>query len=242
MFSYIKWEFKSIFKSSKNWLFIIFGIFMLEFLIVKLGFLDNSLAGIITIAYMIVLMVAALGSFAYGTKRTLDTFSKPTFLLESMIPIPASKLLLSKFLIAIVMNIFYAFVFIFGIFILIAAVENNLVIEMLGDLGKFILEEPVNLLRMFFTMIFSSTAFTSIVTTIFCFLKSSFPNGKGIKIIAGFLGYMAFGLIVSIFGQLLFDMSDTYMDLAIDGFMLILSVVGYLATVYLIENKLEIYN
>lgn len=241
MSSYIKWEFRSIFKGSKVLLSTIAIVYLLEFIFLKTES-TGILAGLVTMAFSIVLILSAFGSFIYGTKRTVETFSKPTFLLESMIPIPASKLLLAKYLIAIIMNIFYAFVFIMGIIIMMAAMEENLVIEMLGDFGKLILEEPINLLRTFLVMIFSSTAFTSIVTLIFCFFKSKFPNGKAINIIAGVLGYFAYGLVISLFVETFMDSSMEYADLLFDGLMIIIIALGYLGTVHLIENKLEIYS
>ncbi len=242
MFSYIKWEFKSIFKSNRTWFSTIAIIFLLEFLFIKMNLLENTLGGLLTIAYLIILMITLCGAFIYGTKRTLDTFSKPTFLLESMIPIPASKLLLAKYLIAIIMNIFYTFVFIFGIFIMVAAVEESLLIKLLGEWGKLILNDPINLLRSFFSIICTSTAFTSIITTIFCFFKSRFPNGKALNILSAVLGFFVIGLVTGLFLDMLEGVEvGSSLDLITDGFMLLLIIVGYVSTVHLIENKLEIY-
>lgn len=243
MSSYMKWEFKSIFKGNKVWFLTIALVFLFEFIFIKMDAIDNTLGGLLTIAFTIILMISAFASFLYGTKRTLDTFKKPTFLLESMIPIPASKLLLAKYIIAIVMNIIYTFIFVFGIFLIMAAVEDSLVVKMLGEMGKMILDHPIYLLRVFISMICYSTAFTSIVTTVFCFSKSKFPNGKALGIISYILGYFAFGLLMSLFSDVMAGVSvGEYLDFVVDGFMIILIVLGYLGTVHLIENKLEIYS
>lgn len=243
MSSYMKWEFKSIIKENKVWFSAIALVFFFEFIFIKMDAIDNTLGGLLTVAFTIILMVSAFASFLYGTKRTLDTFKKPTFLLESMIPIPASKLLMAKYIIAIVMNILYTFIFVFGIFLIMTAVEDSLVIEMLGKIGKIILEQPTYLLRMFVSMICYSTAFTSIVTIVFCFFKSKFPNGKALGIVSFILGYFAFGMLLSIFGDMIVGVSvKEYLDFVTDGFMIILIVLGYFGTVYLIENKLEIYS
>ena len=243
MSSYMKWEFKSIFKGNKVWFSTIAIIFFLEFLFIKMDIVDNTIGGLLTMAFTIILMISFFASFFYGTKRTIETFKKPTFLLESMIPIPASKLLTAKYLIAIAMNIIYAFIFVFGIFLVMAAVDEIILVEMLGEMGKFILDHPIYLLRIFIFMIFYSTAFSSIVTTIFCFFKSQFPNGKAIGVISFILGYFAFGILVGLFGEMMMGMNvEEYMDFVIDGFMLVLIALGFISTVHLVENKLEIYS
>lgn len=242
MSSYIKWEFKSIFKKNTIWFSAIAIIYLLEFVILKSGGLDNTIAGLITLAFSFILMISAFFAFIYGTKRTIETFSKPTFLLESMIPISASKLLLAKYLIAIIMNIIYAFIYILGIIIVLAAVGNETLIEMLGEIGEFIIDNPINILRIFITMVIASTAFTSIITMVFCFFKSKFPNGKAVNVISYILGYFLFGFVLSLFIEMLGDINTEYLDIVMDGFMLIMAALGYLGTVHLIENKLEIYN
>lgn len=242
MSSYIKWEFKSIFKKNTIWFSAIAIIYLLEFVILKSGGLDNTIAGLITIAFNFILMISVFFAFIYGTKRTIDTFSKPTFLLESMIPISASKLLLAKYLIAIVMNIIYAFIYILGIIIVMSAVENATLREMLGEIGEFIINNPINILRVFIVMIIASTAFTSIVTMVFCFFKSKFPNGKAVSVISYILGYFLFGFVISLFLEMIGNVDTTYFDIIMDGFMLIMATLGYLGTVHLVENKLEIYN
>ncbi len=243
MSSYMKWEFKSIFKGNKVWFSAIAIIFLLEFIFIKMDMLDNTIGGLLTIAYTIILSISFFAAFFYGTKRTIETFKKPTFLLESMIPISASKLLMAKYIIAIAMNVIYAFIFVFGLFIVIAAVEESLLIDMLGEMGEFILEHPIYLLRVFLFMIFYSTAFSSIVTTIFCFFKSQFPNGKAIGILSFILGYFVFGILVGLFGEMMMGVNvEEYMDFVIDGFMLLLIVLGFISTVHLVENKLEIYS
>ena len=50
-------------------------------------------------------------------------------------------------------------------------------------------------------------------------------------------------MLISLFGDLLIDVYvGEYMDFVVDGFMILLIVLGFLGTVHLIENKLEIYS
>ena len=111
MLNYIKWELKSIYRKYTKVL-IAMAIIMGLMAIIPLD--GEIITGAVTFAFVITMMILMLSTYVLGTKKVLDTFSKPTFLLESMISIPPSKLLLAKYLLAIIINVIFN-----GLFIII---------------------------------------------------------------------------------------------------------------------------
>lgn len=241
MCNYIKWELKSVLAEKKVTLITILVVFILQFLFIKLDVLDTFLGGIVSMVFSIILIVCAINSFFAGAKRTMDTYNKPTFLLESMIPISSGKLVLSKYLIAIVLNFFYIFVFILGIYmVLFLALEDVGMVEIfLEYFGELIQENLGSFIRALIYMFLLSIGYTSFVTTLFCFLKSYFPNAKRLTGLAIVLGYIGFLIVSSLYGDL-FNGFENF-DLIMDVFLVAISILGYFLTTYLIENKMEVY-
>lgn len=238
MRSYIKWELKSITKNNFFWFLTIAIVFVLQFISIRV----NHTYSFLSFAFAIILMLSFFLAFFYGTKRTVDTFKKPTFLLESMIPIPASKILLAKYLIAVCMNILYAFIFILGIVLLFTALSGETLIEMFGSMTDMLVKNPDFIFRIFLCLSLQSIAFTSVVTTFFCTFKSLVPSQKGTSILSFILGYLASSFLY-LFCTILADYVGCidYTDFFLDIFMIVVIFLGYSLTVHLIENRLEIY-
>lgn len=242
MFNYIKWELKSTFAEKKVSFITILTVFLLEFIFIKLDVLDSFVGSIVSMIFSIILIISSFYSFLAGAKKTMDTYNKPTFLLESMIPIPSGKLVLSKYLIAVALNFFYIFVFCLGIYIILfQAFEGEELIEIIiGMFGEIIQENLGSFIRALVYMFLLSMGYTSFVTTLFCCLKSYFPNAKRLSGLSLVVGSIAFLIMTSLFRDMFYGVES--IDLVMDVFSVILIVGGYLLTTYLIENKMEVYS
>ncbi len=237
MFNYLKWELRNYFYKKYLWFGIVGLVFFLTALIPLTS--NDFFSGLIHIAFIIIIYIALIGSFFVGAKKIVDTFSKKTFLLESMIPQSVKKILLSKFILGIILNLLYSIIAIIGFsIVIIKGAGFELFIEHLSEL----LEDITlwSFLRFSFTYILSTITFMSLVTFGFVLAKVIRPNGKGSKV----LGAIIWLLLAYTIGWLL-----TYVDINIDNLELfsdivciVISSIMYFSTAWLIENKLEIYN
>jgi len=108
MFKYIKWELKDFYKKYYK---VGIGILILYALmaLIPINFYQESVfSSLILIPFILTITVLMLGTFVYGTKRVIDTFKKPTFLLESMISYSPKKILLAKYLLAFIINVIFS--------------------------------------------------------------------------------------------------------------------------------------
>ena len=108
MFKYIKWELKDFYKKYYK---VGIGVLILYALIALIplnAYETSTIATLIWIPFMIILMVLMFGTFVYGTKKIIDTFRKPTFLLESMISYSPRKILLAKYILAFIINVIFS--------------------------------------------------------------------------------------------------------------------------------------
>lgn len=229
MFNYIKWELKSIYRKYTK-ILIVMAVIM--GLVAIMPFSDSIVTNAILFAFIISMLLLMISTYVLGTKKVVDTFRKPTFLLESMISIPPSKLLLAKYLLAIIINVVCALLFVLGLSIIVAKATNF--IEFLE-----FLEIPINFetLEVLVTLLISSTLFTSTVTLCFVWLKSMFPKMKGSLFLGVIVWYFGMVFLSAIFAEL--EVESTWVFNAIE---LVIIVLSYFGTVKLIENKLEIYN
>lgn len=237
MLNYIKWELKNYFSNKYKW-FIFIGI---VFLFVAIIPLDRAgfISGLFFLAYSIILFVAVLGSFFVGSKKAVDTFNKKTFLLESMIPQPVKKILLSKFLLGIILNLLYSLIAIIGFSIMIVKGAG---FETLMKLLEEIIDTVTltSFLRFSLTYILSTITFMSLIIFGYVLAKVLRPNGRGNKI----LGAIIWLILLYTYGWFIEDIGSSVsnIELFMDIAYVVITVVMYFATSWLIENKLEIYN
>jgi hypothetical protein len=229
VFNYIKWELKSIYRKYTK---VLIAMAIIMGLMGVIPLEENAITEAISFAFVITMMILMLSTYVLGTKKVLDTFRKPTFLLESMISIPTSKLLLAKYILAIIINVICSILFVVGICVILARAES--LIEILEFLNIKIDFEVIEVLV---TLLISSTFFTSTVTLCFVWLKSMFPKLKGSLFFGALVWYFAVSFFMGILSELNIESIWVlnFIELLIIG-------LSYFCTVHLIENKLEIYN
>lgn len=229
MFNYIKWELKSIYRKYTK---VLIAMAIIMGLMGVIPLEDNAITEAISFAFVITMMILMLSTYVLGTKKVLDTFRKPTFLLESMISIPTSKLLLAKYILAIIINVICSILLVVGICVILARAAS--LIEILEFLNIKIDFEVIEVL---ITLLISSTFFTSTVTLCFVWLKSMFPKLKGSLFFGALVWYFTVSFFMGILSELNIESIWVlnFIELLIIG-------LSYFGTVHLIENKLEIYN
>lgn len=229
MFNYIKWELKSIYRKYTK---VLIAMAIIMGLMGVIPLEDNAITEAISFAFVITMMFLTLSTYVLGTKKVLDTFRKPTFLLESMISIPTSKLLLAKYILAIIINVICSILLVVGICVILARAES--LIEILEFLNIKIDFEVIEVL---ITLLISSTFFTSTVTLCFVWLKSMFPKLKGSLFFGALVWYFTVSFFMGILSSL--DVDSIWV---LNFIELLIIGLSYFGTVHLIENKLEIYN
>lgn len=235
MAKYIKWELKDYF-SKKFLLFIgIIAIFILSAIIPYKS--EFFIAGLIHFGFFLIVYVSLGFSFIIGTKRITDTFTKKTFLLESMIPLSVKKILLSKFIIGFLINIIYSIIGIAGLSIIFIKSGDINLFDMFNGLFKVLNTEYF--IRFCITYIISILAFMSTIVLCYIISKVIKPNGKGnklITIVMWFIIFYSISYIAAIISV------ENYTDLVLDLIYTITTLSAYFISSWLIENKLEIYN
>lgn len=237
MDKFIKWELKNFFQNKKYWFLIIAAVYIL-FLIIPLNS-DNFLSGLVTWLFSIIMFLSILASFLFGAKKVVDSYKEKTFLLESMIPMPVNKVLLSKYIIGIIINLIFSTVTIFGVVILfIKGGEIKLLFDVIKALVREI--DLITIIRLGILYFLSTIFFLSFVVFGNIVVKVINPNAKGGKIL-GVIGWIVILYIYEfIMGSLTEIAFDS--DYITDTVCLVLSIVLFFSTSWLIENKLEIYN
>lgn len=237
MFKYIKWELINEMKSKA----LLFGLIAVIYLLVLI--LPSSDSVIMTCIYMIftiILLLTLLMAFIYGAKRTMDSYKNQTFLLESMIPLSPSKILLAKYILAIVFDFLFCLIFVLGFAVVFSKANINLLEAIVQYYFNADFDTKTVIARMFLLTISSTIAYTSLTSFIFIGLKSFFQNGKALKIISYVVSYIIFGLISTSLTKS-YDSIANY-DLIFSLIMIIITIICYGGSVLLIENKLEVYN
>ncbi len=231
MFNYLKWELKDYLNGQTKWFIAIAIIFAL----VLISGLDVLL---ISLAFLIIMLLSLFETYFAGTKHAVDTFSKKTFLLESMIPVSGKKILLAKYILGIIINTIYGFIVFLGIIVISIkgiGIENTL--EGLKEIINY--QNPVELLQTLLTIICSSTLFLSIVVLCFVGAKALNPGNKYDKIVGFVFAYIALyftsTFLNNAFGK---DVNIMLVNLV----FLCITSVAFFITSYLVENKLEIYS
>jgi len=246
MLKYIKWELLALGK--KNLKFFI-GVLVLYGLVLVVPFNDgNTALNFLYIPYTFTIAIFFAGTFLFGTIRVVSTFSRKTFLLESMIAESPHKILLAKYLLAIILNLFCLLFVILGLMVMFIKMGE---IELFANIFKELLEmvTVVEFLK-FGTMIaISSITFTSMVTMFFVIAKCLMPNSKG-AIVLGVIAWWFGSAIINSVQLAIFETMGFTTRSSFDNdifFLTNLMAIGfimiyYFVTVQLIANKLEIYN
>ena len=232
MFKYIKWE---LINELKNKKIILATIAIIYFCVAFIPSFDNLLMNFIVLSFTIILIGTFFLAFFYGTSRTVNSYKSQTFLLESMISLPPSKILLAKYIIAIILNLAVSIIFVTGLSIVFSKEEI-----ILGLLKMFIdtdFETKTIIFRTFIFILSATTAFTSLAILTFITLKSLSPNSKGLRFVSLFISLFILTMISS-------SIADNQItnNLVYSIVMIIVSIICYLCSVWFIEHKLEIYN
>ena len=240
MFKYIKWELLDEFRKKK----LLLGCVAIIYILVLILSRESTLIRYLILPMIIILLGSLSLAFSSGAKKTMDSYQNKTFLLESMIPLSPNKILLAKYILAIILNIIYSIVFIIGLAIILKKADINLIKEILDALYSLDFDEWLILIRFFVLLISASIAATSLTTLVFLALKSVFPNGKGLKTISYIVTVV---LVTFISGTFLADLfrsmaQSEYYDIYFSILLLGAATAGYFGSLYFVKNKLEIYN
>lgn len=240
MFKYIKWELIDEFRRKK----LLAAFVAIVYLLVLITPGDATLMRYLIIPITIILCGSLFLSFISGAKKVMDSYQNKTFLLESMIPLSPDKILLAKYILAIIFNLIYTIIFVLGLAVVLNKADINLIKEILDELWSLDFDEWLVLIRTFILLLSSSIASTSLITLVFLMLKSFFPNGKGLKIISFILSAVIFNIITTSFlADFLENISKLeYADLVFSALLLVFAAIGYFCSLYFVKNKLEIYN
>ena len=239
MFKYIKWELKSLLKSYTKIILVIGAIIGLMAIVPIKN--DNFFTGLISFAFGITVMILMFGTFFFGTKKVIDTFKKPTFMLESMISFPPYKILLAKYLLAIILNGACAILFSFSIAVVFFRLTSFPILLELIE-GIFNISNLADIIKTLITMFIYSTSLTSLVTFCYILSKSLFPKSKGALILGIIVWYISSSLISYIIDMMPSGISPDASLIFVNLIHLAFVAIFYICTVKLIEDKLEIYN
>ena len=240
MFKYIKWEILDDLRKKK----VIYGSIAIVYLLTLILPLESRVLNYLGLPLSIILYGSLVLSFVSGTIKIMKSYENQTFLLESMIPLSPNKILLAKYLLAIIMNVFYCLVFILGLSIILSKADVNLIKALFEIYKKLESLKSGIVLRIFFLLFSSTTLTTSFITLVYLALKSNFPNAAGLKIIS----FIGGGVILNVLaGEFLLKILKTLINSEIGDiyFSLILlgiSAIFYFASLYFVKEKLEIYN
>ena len=233
MLNYLKWELKNYFGNKLKW-FIAIGIVFALMMIIPFEGTGNVFTTLVILSYSIILLISVIGAYFAGTKHAVDTFSKKTFLLESMIPVPAKKILLCKYILGMIINFAYILIIAIGIAVVLI---RGIGLENTFEAYKAILDK-LNF-ETVLTIISTSIFFLSVVVLGFVGAKAINPGGKHDKITGFVFAFLLLYFTGYLIGQILTGNTNLYLaNLVYIG----ISAVVFFITSYLIENKLEIYN
>ena len=240
MSKYIKWELIDEVRRKKL-IFAFIGIIYLLILIVPA---DSSVYGYLVLPLSFILCGSFFLSFIAGAKRTMESYENKTFLLESMIPLSPYKIMLAKYILAILSNLLYCLIFILGLSTIFFKADINFIKEILEGLFSLKFDEWKVLIRVFFMLLSSCISVTAVTTLMFLFIKSLFPNGKGLKIISFICSGIVMNIFMSTFLNNILDIirDVEYFDVIYSLILLLFSTALYFASVWFVKNKLEIYN
>lgn len=240
MFKYIKWELLDEFRKKK----LILAFIAIIYLLVLITPTDATIIKYLIIPMTFILLGSLLLSFISGAKKVMDSYQDKTFLLESMIPLSPNKILLAKYIIAVIFNLIYTVIFVIGLAVILKKADIHLIKEILEELYSLDFDEWIVLIRTFILLLSSSISSTSLITLVFLALKSIFPNGKGLKIISFIVSGIIANIITSSFlSEFFANIKDmAYSDIIYSLILLALAAVGYFASLWFVKNKLEIYN
>lgn len=236
MFNYIKWELKNEIKTKILAIAIIAFIFIFVFLFPAS---DNILNTFCYIAFTFIMIITLIMTYLYGVKKTMDSYSNQTFLLESMIPLSPKKILAAKYLLAIIYDIIFYIIFILGLAIILDKADINFFNEIINFIFDTDFDAKKVFIRICILLLSSTIAFTALINLVFIAIKSLIPKMKITKLIALFIGSFIMFSICELYGDIT---SGQLSDYVFSLVMIILSTICFFATSWFTENKLEIYN
>lgn len=240
MFNYIKWELWAYKKRMMKLLIFIAAVYLATIILPDNS--DSFIIGLVFFGFIVIMITSIFGAFIFGTKKVIDTFSKKTFLLESMVSISPRKLLLDKYVVAIIINLFFVVVAITGIGI--AIYKDSGMEEVMNTINEIFTEVDVlTFIKIGSAMLLTTITYMSMVTFGYILVKVLFPSNKGNKIVG-----VIIWLIIFYSGAYFWDslcttkFVSTHPILSIDLICTGSTIILYYITSYLIENKLEVYN
>ena len=236
MYNYLKWELKDYFGTKVKWFSFFIIVYFLVLIIPENE--DGFFSGLVGLAFMIALLISLFGTYFAGTKHAVNTFSKKSFLLESMIPVPGKKILFAKYILGIIINFIYLFLTILAALTIII---KGVGLEKTLDIIKKVIDitDPIKLIEAICLLICSSITFLSITVLCFVWAKVINPAGKYEKIVGFILAIFVLYTVGYILTSILSTSTSTYFT---DIVYIIISTIAFFITSYLVENKLEIYN
>ncbi|MCL2354852.1 MAG: hypothetical protein FWC68_03070 [Oscillospiraceae bacterium] len=245
MFKYIKWELKDFYKRHYKIGLAILILFALIAVVPFNTYEESGLFALLMFPFVITLMFLFFATFVYGTKRVIDTFKRPTFLLESMIAYSASKILLAKYILAFIINMICVLLVFAGFLVILFRVTDY--VDILPALSDMLREMNFGALIQFvIQLLVTSLEFTSIVVMVYIFTKCYFKSKKG-SVIIGVVGWWVFNYFTTRFlwPGLNVNMFEMYSDSG-TFFLYNFITLGFVAMFYwasvkMIENKLEVY-
>ena len=236
MFNYLKWELIDYLKNKYKLLLFIIAVYIIFSLFPLQETADNTIQNLLIVLFSSIVFICLFGSFYIGTSRIVQSFSKDTFLLESMIPLSVKKILLLKYLIGIIINVIYLIIGLIGIWMCLAKLSN---IEIAFDILKqFIGSFTVDsFLKVSISMFIATIAYMSVVVLCFVVSKVILPKSNS----------KYFGVIISFIALFIISSITNFKDISENLYLnwLIFSTIAiaaYFTTTLLIERKLEIYN
>ena len=235
MLNYIKWELLNELKAKKYVLLFVAAIFFINIV--------TDPEGIFAFLFGLILICSMLMAYAYGTNKVLNSYKKQTFLLESMIPLSPKKILLSKYILAIIYNVFCAVVLLIGMQISLAKVDINLIETIMKELAHIDSDVKEMIFQFFVFLMSSSITFTSVITLLYIAFKSIVPKMGGASVIAWLTGIFCYSFVMEFINEMIGNSSSYDTILYIESLILLcVTAASYFLTSWFIENKLEIYN
>ena len=241
MFKYIKWELKDELKRKSVLGIVVVILYLLIYILPS----ESETVGLLAIPYIIVLLGSILMAYLYGAYRTMKSYQRDTFMLESMIPFNPGTLLLAKYILAIIFNIIFSLVYVLGVAVVLFKEGNLDVVKgMLDFFFQMDFDEMQALLRMLLVLFTTTVAFTSFATLLFLAIKSFFPNLNGATLISITLGLFLFSRIIISYIKNIASNMDSFGegDILYCIFFLAITAICYFISVIFIRDKLEVYN
>ncbi len=239
MFKYLKWELLYQSKKSLKVLLIILATFLLFFIIPNDA--DGFFANAIRFAVAMEVVYIFYGIYIGGTLRTIKTFENKTFLLESMIALPSKTILLAKYCLSFIVSVVYTLLLFVYAFIFVDKLGKDsfaqeLILNIVEEIGAQAIFEGV------LEILIIALAFSSVVILLYILFKSLWPSKKPsvfiLIVITSILSSVYSGFVIGIAEAAGLEYGLLFTTVC----SALVMIVSYYISLYLVNNKLEIYN